>query len=870
MESWREGREAAITELNKAFDIIGANLKRELDHGNSVLIPRHELQRLREQDHLVGELEDEILNLKGQYQTNVETFSTAPYDKDNLPQESEFITENARLVQELEIYRNAASNVDNLQEENLRLATELKQALEKVTQVTAQYTNEESKRPTGEGTTTPQPDSSSFESVSGTVHQALVRKYNSLCTKYFEMNSARESIAKLLKEQKVKTYEWKTACETEQQKIGKLKAKMQSFGEELRSLKAMPGAIDGLNESSQSRDPKSIFDASAAAAVSLAKCPIPPDLNEYEMPCTPSFPGRSKTKKDAMTYADDREWVQSEDEHLDKPLDSIDLPPLPREVNVAVEDTQFDDLEFHPSYNQDETTSRSPNQLQDHSILVHEPLDTGFSPDIPVVVSTRKVKKRKTGNASTPKESGLPKIKIEEISSSPLRLTGIFEPSSDSIDLDAIGDKQETPRKQRSHTAHEVKGFPNNVNVLPDNQPSIDFRATPNYINTAGHTLATTRGKRPDPALRSVSTNKRILPITSVQRLSKRRRTANQQETQGLIEDAENLTVLNENMPGKNFSSRLENLDRSTTGRHAIKNLNLLPKTTLTADATISAGQTSKDSYGTRPSLSTTSSPNKDRRADSFAFARKQIKRTADSDQAVSRSSPLSRPPSKSPINKLSGLASENKASVVTPKGMIAQRQSVAAADRFNAKVDCPDNEPLRHRPLEKLSLEDFKVNPKYNQGYRYAFNEVVRNKDDRRCLPGCTKPECCGDRFRVLAELERDPGQAVTLSQEEADQALLEEFLGGNVYKLKEMPNAERVELLLQARTRQIANKFGRHRQAYQRAKSPIGFWRIDFPTTQEEIEDREQARLAEREKVEYRYHEAMRPGGAFIFKDE
>ena len=66
------------------------------------------------------------------------------------------------------------------------------------------------------------------------------------------------------------------------------------------------------------------------------------------------------------------------------------------------------------------------------------------------------------------------------------------------------------------------------------------------------------------------------------------------------------------------------------------------------------------------------------------------------------------------------------------------------------------------------------------------------------------------------------------------------------------------------------MANKHGKHRQAYERARSPPGFWRMDFPSTQEEIEDRKKAMQQEREMIAERLVEASREGGKYIFRDE
>jgi hypothetical protein len=108
------------------------------------------------------------------------------------------------------------------------------------------------------------------------------------------------------------------------------------------------------------------------------------------------------------------------------------------------------------------------------------------------------------------------------------------------------------------------------------------------------------------------------------------------------------------------------------------------------------------------------------------------------------------------------------------------------------------------------------------------------------------------------------------TASQEEADEMLLNEFMGDNAYKIQNMKREQRDELLLQARTRELANKLGKHRHAYERRASPPGFWRTDFPTTQEHLEDRQRAKEKERDVVQQRYEQAMRSGGTYIFRDE
>lgn len=172
---------------------------------------------------------------------------------------------------------------------------------------------------------------------------------------------------------------------------------------------------------------------------------------------------------------------------------------------------------------------------------------------------------------------------------------------------------------------------------------------------------------------------------------------------------------------------------------------------------------------------------------------------------------------------------------------------------------------PLRQRAVPDLKLADFKPNPAYNQGYTYAFSETVRNHSDRMCLPGCTNPQCCGSTFRTLAE-----AQAPLSSSQEA--ALLEDYLGGayDSANLTQMATDERDELVLQARTRKLAKETGKHRQAYEGRRTPPGFWRVDFPTTQEQQVDRERAKEQEKQQIHERWLEAQRRGGRWIFRDE
>ena len=180
-----------------------------------------------------------------------------------------------------------------------------------------------------------------------------------------------------------------------------------------------------------------------------------------------------------------------------------------------------------------------------------------------------------------------------------------------------------------------------------------------------------------------------------------------------------------------------------------------------------------------------------------------------------------------------------------------------------------PEHELLRARPIHRLHIDDFKVNPNHNSGYDYAFKETVRKRDVRQCLPGCMKPSCCGDAFLKMVKLGGFPTLS-TLSEKESEHELLSSYLGSDNAKLRHMTSVDKQELLIHAKARQLAEHYGKHRQAYERRTSPPGFWDVDFPSTQEVEGYREKAREMEREKVRERYREAVREGGAWLFRDE
>lgn len=258
------------------------------------------------------------------------------------------------------------------------------------------------------------------------------------------------------------------------------------------------------------------------------------------------------------------------------------------------------------------------------------------------------------------------------------------------------------------------------------------------------------------------------------------------------------------------------------------------------------------------------------RHAQSFAAVQKQSgaegRVTRDRLQGLLEGSLPPKSPLRSPGQVL-GNAGSRPAKPASPRPL-PERQAVDQPSQTCPEVR-PEEEPYRSLPLHRLNLDHFKINPARNQGLDYAYDTVVRKKDDRKCMSGCTRPGCCGDRFRAMARMGVQ-GTMTSAEQKEDEQRLLEEFLGENRHQLDDMSDEERKTVLVEARARDLANQYGRHRHTHQRARSPPGFWRTEMPSTQEIEADREAARKMEREKVEERYREAMRPGGLWTFADE
>jgi len=809
--------------------------------------------------------------------------------------------ENARLTEDLKGYNDASLRVEALGEENARLAAALERALQ---QQKLQNVGTPADPLTPRGSEPPSSvkkiEDHESNAVAREKYNALVEKcnehilkYNQVSATYKHLKNARQVLEDELRKERHKVKDFTVHVERQDGQLARRAEKIRKQEEEIRGLRAK---LDGGEATAKPPSPKPVQ--------LITSSPIP-SRGEIQVPVSPT----------KMMLEEDAE------------AESPELPNLLQEGNFNVEDTLYVPIKaHHASSTQDEASPpRKPGGGLDRA--AQEPFPEHPSSDgIPVVISARSVKKRK-GRHGEVEQTGTPvaKVKVERINSSPIGIAAMYH-MNESIDLDDIGEKVDTPKKQRRML--ELSRQASRISYASNGSDSQRTRNTPSQsqsnlatelVPEASQETPTRQagGSRTGSALQPLSTNRQILPRTSddKSRAHKKRRIVSDEAIGELGEDgpdsqktprrtanggAERLVgLLSKPSPPKRVLSPIQvnrteapkAINQHTRSKaSATSGLAHEVENTIGYESDGAVSNNSRKSRGslepTRPSSRGTPRVSVDpSRPSSRGSLRGPVEQTRPSPGIRGdRADHISRPDREHPKTPMNGSRptsrdsaghsrpTSSKGRTPKPGEASTKRTPRPRANAMGLQWDTPGNEPLRTRPVGVLGLEDFKVNPAYNQGYDYAFKDVVRKKDERRCLPGCTRPDCCGNKFRALAQLLQDTAsdRPYTLSQEDRDQELLEEFMGDNAYKLNNMSAEERKEMLLQAKTRDLANKNGRHRHAYDRRPSPPGFWEADFPTTQEELQNREKSKEYVRRLVEERYAEAMRPGGAYIFRDE
>ena len=912
MEQWRRGREAILEELNRVCDRVGLEFTQGLEVPlspttgliypaeleNKQIVDIVELEDLRNKATRFDELERQNSHLLQQLRSQEATRGDAEEAK--VAEIKQLQEENTRLEQSLRDFQNVTTRSEAQQGNHERFRA--KPAVDGFTHVA---------RPTLGSSpcstiTTPTPHSSepppsaakhlkagATSTATAEAYTLLVNKYNRLSENRRAIEATRDEVQEKLRKMTKKFKQFKVWGDQQEQLMASKNDLIQQQEEELQMLRLQVQQLEDGKGHHGSQERNALQDLSQGdsrrnnnhAAVVKESC--------------------NKSEGSSFGLL---ECLNEDGGH------------------GVVQDTQFEALEAHPSSSTDEASSPMRNGPLP---ALHENLHVEEAEwsDLPVVISSRSVKKRKIKLDEDSSQPGA-KIKVE-LGSSPVGLAALYG-IDQSIDLDNIGAKVDTPRKKRRrHRSPQGHPLLSQVAEEGTNTPQ---------IHSTNHSLPGSNLQR-SSALGTLNSNKQITPRTPLKRIaSETRREASDAALEGLSEDGEMPTarkathktphtdqsilrelltepsppkvVLNPSLirtslpltkprPGSKLSREVSNAhdaaepppslnnqeDRSRPASGGSNKASAIPRATPIEHPRRFAAQARplikpRTALEPRPSSLESSSPESVKRKDGPAKFDMFGKPTATKKhkpgfgkEAELRAKVRERLPRSSDDLNSSAKELSKPPILATPESSnhkAAYRKLDSRQRRPEQSADTPNAKPIRQRPLEQLSLEDFKINPNYNQGYDYAFADVVRRPEDRRCLPGCTKPECCGNTFLAMAASIRDPDRILTLSQEEADDRVLEDYLGSDIYKLRNYSKQQRHRVLLEAIAWDLANKHGRHRHAYERRKSPPGFWNVDFPTTQEHEEGRERSLLYERELVEQRYKEAMRPNGAYRFRDE
>ncbi|TBU36970.1 DNA repair protein endonuclease SAE2/CtIP C-terminus-domain-containing protein [Dichomitus squalens] len=134
-----------------------------------------------------------------------------------------------------------------------------------------------------------------------------------------------------------------------------------------------------------------------------------------------------------------------------------------------------------------------------------------------------------------------------------------------------------------------------------------------------------------------------------------------------------------------------------------------------------------------------------------------------------------------------------------------------------------------------------FEVDPERNGGVGFQFEEVVRDREKRKQLHGgdC---ECCRDYYEAVGPLPARLQPPMWRSPESSPSKKPARISFGD--DNEDASSSFAIE--------EHKNAISRHRQGWERPKTPPGYWNIGFPTTQEvDAMNAEAARMHERKRA-------------------
>lgn len=616
--------------------------------------------------------------------------------------------------------------------------------------------------------------------------------------------------------------------------------------------------------------------------------PIAADLNDENLELTP----REQTRHDqaAPEMIDNAKTASGiNNMTTEKPSETHEIPRLPDQQVVPEASS------YSARINSSQTTEDEPAVSNIHNV------GTQDDDDMPVFVSSRPVRRSRNHSrqqaqqdCSMATDSGPIKIKEESSTgSSPIRISSQKRlERTETMDLDVVGLDFKTPRKRqrldrhrttqrngprRAVSANPLFQQPPDVAAPIKCEPGLDDHT---FLNDDAPMTLTRSNSDSQLHDENFASRQRIGALSS--KLDpKRSRKRSKDEAQTLHQLDPNERSSPRGPLPKSNSLAVEDNSRDAT---------LIRKLAEDGDSQLQVRKRS------RKSKSSSRSPAQQ----AEGLKRLQVLLETDTPQKQTLSA-LPTPPATKVVGTLqrpwsafrvSGRSSGSPALHGRPTATLKQSNSLAVSfgsfeqrrsEQRKDEAQRPRQKRatrLRERRIEDLKVSDFKLNPNYI-GHHLPM-DVVRDQDTRRCLPGCTR-ECCRGAFRAMAEagLMANPSRSLFDSSppeddnspiSEEDHRVLKQHLGDAYSRegINSKSKAELDELVLQARTRLIADQYGRHKRIWERPKTPPGYWRTGMPSTQELEEDREKARVMERERVQEMRDDAMRGGGRWIFRDE
>ncbi|KAF9784517.1 DNA repair protein endonuclease SAE2/CtIP C-terminus-domain-containing protein [Thelephora terrestris] len=147
----------------------------------------------------------------------------------------------------------------------------------------------------------------------------------------------------------------------------------------------------------------------------------------------------------------------------------------------------------------------------------------------------------------------------------------------------------------------------------------------------------------------------------------------------------------------------------------------------------------------------------------------------------------------------------------------------------------------------------EFEINPDANEGLNYAYDAVVRNKEERRKMHG-SDCECCKEYYRTVGPLP--PRLQAPLWRTPPSSPKAKAFMLASPMNVDE-ENEKEIERHMQ--------EISKHRHNWAPPSTPPKYWSIGFPTTQEVMEiNKEAEEMIEAKKAQVEA-EASTSGGRY-----